>query len=210
MKADFWHERWETNQIGFHQDKPNPMLVEHFDRLALAGGARVFVPLCGKTLDIGWLRQRGCRVAGAELSEVAIRQLFEGLDLTPEITEAGGLTLFSAPGIDIWVGDIFDLTADRLGPVDAVHDRAALVALPPDMRPRYAAHVTAITARAPQLVISFEYDQSVMNGPPFSVDRDEVTRHYGGDYELTVLASHPVPGGLKGFCPADETVWLMR
>ena len=78
------------------------------------------------------------------------------------------------------------------------------------MRPRYAAHVTAITARAPQLVISFDYDQSVMNGPPFSVGRDEVTRHYGGDYELTVLGSHPVPGGLKGVCPANETVWLMR
>ncbi len=102
------------------------------------------------------------------------------------------------------------MTADVLGPVDAVYDRAALVALPEDLRPRYAAHVHAITGGARQLLICFEYDQSVMPGPPFSVDAAEVERVHSPRYRLTRLAAVPVEGGLKGRCPATETVWLLR
>lgn len=210
MDPNFWHARWESNQIGFHQPKANAMLVRHLDALGLAGGARIFLPLCGKTLDIGWLLSRGLRVAGAELSEIAVRQLFDDLGVTPRVSTLGALTLYRADGIDIFVGDMFDLTADALGPVDAVYDRAALVALPQEMRPRYAAHLAAITQKAPQFLITFEYDQSVMDGPPFSVVADEVERLYGRTYDLTSQDKAPVEGGLKGICPADETVWLLR
>jgi thiopurine S-methyltransferase len=210
MEADFWHDKWEANQIGFHKAEANPLLIAHFPALGLAKGARVFVPLCGKTLDIPWLLAQGMRVAGAELSTLAVEQLFEDMGVTPEVAEVGALKRYSAEGVDIYAGDIFDLTAAELGGIDAVYDRAALVALPDAMRARYAAHLAEITGRAQQLVICFEYDQSKMNGPPFSVSPAEVERVHGAQYSLTALHSGPMAGGLKGVVEAEETVWLLR
>jgi thiopurine S-methyltransferase len=210
MDADFWHQKWEKNDIGFHNSEANPLLVRHFGALALARGSRVFLPLCGKTLDIAWLLAQGYRVAGAELSRLAIEQLFAGLGVEPEIARAGGLQRYSARNIDIFVGDLFALSGDLLGPVDAVYDRAALVALPATMRDRYTAHLMGITGRAPQLLISYTYDQSLLEGPPFSISNEEVYRHYDGEYELELLESVDVPGGLKGKCAATENVWLLK
>lgn len=210
MKADFWHQKWEANQIGFHKAEANPLLVDHFPALGLATGARVFVPLSGKTLDIPWLLAQGMRVVGAELSALAVEQLFESMGVAPEVTKVGALRRYAAEGVDIYAGDIFDLTADSLGDVDAVYDRAALVALPDDMRARYALHLADITRRAQQLVICFEYDQSRMDGPPFSVSPAEVERVHGANYGRTSLHSGPMAGGLKGVVEAEETVWLLR
>jgi thiopurine S-methyltransferase len=210
MDANFWHQKWEKNDIGFHNSEANPLLVGYFKELALARGSRVFLPLCGKTLDIAWLLSRGYRVAGAELSKLAIEQLFAGLGAEPEITRVGDHDRYSAQGIDIFVGDIFALSGKILGPVDAVYDRAALVALPEAMRNRYTAHLMAITGKAPQLLISYEYDQSRLEGPPFSIRNAEVRRHYADNYDLALLASQDVPGGLKGQCAATENVWLLR
>lgn len=210
MDPDFWHRRWRENRIGFHQLTANAMLTRHIGALGLAEGARIFLPLCGKTRDIGWLIAQGFRVAGVELSRIAIEQLFRDLGLSPEITDMGALTRFSAENIDIFVGDIFALCPDILGPVDASYDRAALVALPAEMRPRYAAHMAGITGDAPQLLICFEYDQALMSGPPFSVDTEEVARLYGTYFTLTDHDAAPVAGGLKGICPAIERVWMLR
>ena len=210
MDASFWHEKWESNDIAFHQSQANPALVKHFDALSLVAGGRVFVPLCGKTLDIHWLLSQGFRVAGAELSPLAIDQLFAELWVEPAIATIGESRHYSAPDIDIFVGDIFALTRAILGPVDAVYDRAALVALPEAMRARYSAHLIDITHTAPQLLVCFEYDQRVMEGPPFSICRDEVKRQYGATYSVTPLACGSVSGGLKGICPAEETVWLLH
>ena len=209
MDANFWHERWDENRIGFHQEAANPLLVKNFKALALEDGARIFVPLCGKSLDIAWLLDCGHRVVGAELSRIAIEQLFNDLGVEPIITKVGDLERFSAPDLDIYVGDIFDLTADQLGPVDAAYDRAALVALPDDMRARYAKHLHSITGGARQLLICFEYDQSVMNGPPFSVSKAEIERVHGARYSVQELSRSALQGGLKGKFPAQETVWLL-
>jgi thiopurine S-methyltransferase len=141
---------------------------------------------------------------------VAVEQLFEDAGITPTRQERGALTLFTAPGIDIFVGDIFDLGPVDLGPVDACYDRAALVALSPQTRHRYAEHLTGLTGAAPQLLISFDYDQSAMDGPPFSVDETCIRRFYASAYDITLLADDPVIGGLKGRCPALETVWLLE
>lgn len=210
MDAEFWHERWRENRIGFHEGKANALLVAHFEKLSLDRGSRVFLPLCGKTRDIGWLMARGVRVVGAELSATATEQLFDDLGLEPEIADVGNLKRYGAEGIDIFVGDIFDLDARALGPVDAVYDRAALVALPEETRGRYAAHLAEISGAAPQLLISFDYDQSEMDGPPFSVPEDEIRRCYGARYEMTQIASVEVVGGLKGKCAALEQAWLLR
>lgn len=209
MDPDFWQARWACNQIGFHEGKPNSFLVKHFARLSLDPGARVFVPLCGKTRDISWLLSQGFSVVGAELSRIAVEQLFAELGVEPAIAPAGALTRFGGPGIDIFVGDIFDLTREALGPVDAVYDRAALVALPGAMRARYAAHLVDITGTAPQLLVCFVYDQSLVEGPPFSVPAETVEALYGATYRLALLESAPVPGGLKGKCEASEHVWLL-
>lgn len=213
MQAEFWHERWSTNQIGFHESVEHPLLVAHFAALGIAKPARVFLPLCGKTLDIDWLLARGYHVAGAELSQIAVEALFERLKLPPTIERPSGTTgdisRWSSPGLDVFVGDIFALAAGSLGRVDAVYDRAALIALPPDMRGRYAAHLDAITQGAPQLLITLAYDQAQMAGPPFSVDEAEVRRLYGAR-EPELLSSKELPGGLRSANPATESAWLLR
>jgi thiopurine S-methyltransferase len=210
MEADFWHEKWKQSEQGFHQSEPNALMVEYFSALGLAPGARVFVPLCGATIDIKWLLDQGHRIAGAELSETAIEQLFALLQLDPEIDRSGPLIRYSAENIDIWVGDIFDLTGDALGPVDASYDRAAVVALPDGMRERYVAHVAEITGRAPQIAITFDYDQAKMAGPPFAVPAGHVERLYTGLYEFRALERRVVQGKLKGQVEAMEIIWLLR
>lgn len=209
MDASFWHRKWAANEIGFHESMVNPLLLKYREALTLAQGSRIFLPLCGKSLDIHWLLSQGYRVAGAELSEIAIEQLFAELNLTPDISTVGELSHYSAKNLDIFVGDIFDLTGEVLGQVDAIYDRAALVALPQETRLRYSAHLTAISGLAQQLLICFEYDQSLQDGPPFSISDEEVRQHYGKLYALTLLARIDVPGGLKGKCPARENVWIL-
>ncbi len=210
MEAKFWLNRWQTNQTGWHEAAVNPLLITHFPSLNVPPGSRVFVPLCGKSLDLGWLLSRGYTVAGAELSELAVTQLFAELGIEPRITEVGKHKHFRGEKIDIYVGDLFDLSREILGPVDAIYDRAALVALPEAMRVHYTAHLKTITALAPQLVIGYEYDQTVVPGPPFSVTADKLHRHYSDNYNLTPLARIDVPGGLKGKCPATEHVWRLN
>lgn len=209
MDADFWHQQWENNDIAFHESKANPLLVKHFKELSLPSGSRIFIPLCGKTLDIFWLLSNGYSVAGAELSEMAIEQLFMDLGLEPKISRIGELTHYSAKNIDIFVGDIFDLTRTILGPVDAIYDRAALMALPEELRNRYTKHLTELTDKSPQLLICFLYDQSLMDGPPFSITDEEVNRHYGDNYDVNLIESKDVPGGVKGICAAKENAWLL-
>ncbi|MFK7849207.1 MAG: thiopurine S-methyltransferase [Rhodothermales bacterium] len=209
MDASFWFGKWERNEIGFHQPAPNPMLVNNFEALSLNKGDRVFIPLCGKTHDIGWLLSKGFRVAGVELSQVAIEQLFTSLSVTPEISKLDTLLHYSAPNIDIFVGDVFALSGEILGPVDAIYDRAALVALPKEMRMQYTPLLTNITNTASQLVVIYAYDQDVVPGPPFSITTDELTQHYKTIYDLKLLSSEAAPNGMKGLCPATESVWLL-
>lgn len=210
MQASFWRQKWEKNEIGFHLPDTNPLLVKHVSTLNLNQGARVFLPLCGKTLDIAWLLAQGYSVAGAELSRIAIEDLFNSLNLTPNIKTLGEVTQYSAANIDMFVGDIFNITPAMLGKVDAVYDRAALVALPSEMRKRYSAHIMALTNGAPQLLICFEYDQSLCTGPPFSISADELKHHYQANYSVTLLASEVLAGGLKGQYPATEHVWWLQ
>jgi thiopurine S-methyltransferase len=211
MDHDFWHGRWARNDIhGFHGPLPNALLVAHFPTLAVPAGGRVFVPLCGKTRDIHWLLAQGHRVVGAELSELAVRQLFSEVGFEPAVHQLGELSRYSGPGIDILVGDIFQVTRDLIGPVDAIYDRAALVALPESMRARYAEHVQAITDAVPQLLLCFVYDQTALAGPPFAIGDGEVQRHYASRYRPELLASEEMPDGLKGLRPVFENVWLLK
>lgn len=209
MEADFWHDRWHSGQTAFHESRANRLLTRHWDALTLTPSASVFVTLCGKAIDLWWLRDWGARVIGVELSEKAVAGFFEDAGVTPTREPAGALTRWVGGGVTVFVGDVFDLDARALGPVDAVYDRAALVALPQPLRRCYVAHVAAITARAPQLLITFVYDQASMDGPPFSIDAAEVAACHGATYTCTVLGTRDVPDGLKGKVAASETVWRL-
>ncbi|MCK0196559.1 thiopurine S-methyltransferase [Ancylobacter sp. 6x-1] len=206
MDEAFWQGKWQRGEIGFHAAAPNPLLTRNLPALGLAPGARLFLPLCGKSLDIHWLLAQGHAVAGAELSRLAVEQLFSELGVEPTIRAAGTLERFEAEGLTIFVGNIFDLDAARLEPVDAIYDRAALVALPETLRTLYAAHLVALTGGAAQMLVTYQYDQSRMSGPPFSVGPAEVGRHYDALYRLTLLEEAQVEGGLRGE-PARESVW---
>jgi thiopurine S-methyltransferase len=210
MEHDFWHSKWHKNEIGFHEPEGNALLVKYADTLLATTSPRVFVPLCGKTQDIHWLLANGCEVVGAELSEIAITQLFAELEIEPEITTLGSLKLFKNGPLSIFVGDIFDLTNETLGGITGIYDRAALVALPTELREKYAAHICDITECAPILLISFDYDQSVIPGPPFCVDETEVARLYNASYSITLLERELLEGGLKGKVAADSLVFNLK
>ena len=189
MKADFWHQRWQQNQIGFHQREINTHLQAFWDRLDLPAGCPVFVPLCGKSRDLLWLRSRGHRVLGVELSPIATRAFFDENRLEPVThTPAGPFERFEMDGITILCGDFFRLTADRLEGVCGVYDRASLVALPPPMRPDYARHLGAILPPdACLLLVTMEYPQQQMQGPPFSVGEAEVRQLFGDRFLIEPL-----------------------
>lgn len=210
MDTVYWHRKWQVDDIGFHEATANTLLLTYFKELSIPAGGRVFVPLCGKTRDIAWLASQGYRIAGVELSEVAVAQLFADIGLEPAIAVVGELKHYSATDLDIFVGDIFKLTGEMLGTVDAVFDRAALVALPEQMRFRYTRQIADITDDAPQLLITFEYDQTQMAGPPFSISGEEIGRHYGDNYQILSLASVDVVGKLKGQCVAKENAWRLQ
>lgn len=189
MQAAFWHERWQHNQIGFHLPATNPLLTSHWDSLGVATDSRVFVPLCGKSLDLLWLHTQGHSVVGAELSPLAVRDFFAENRLTPHTTQQGAFTRWESAGITLLQGDFFNLGAADLAGCTAVYDRAALIALPPPMRQQYAKHLHALLPHAPILLITLEYDQGEMQGPPFAVPEEEVQALYGANYNVDCLTA---------------------
>lgn len=209
MNPEFWHDRWTQREIGFNQSKPNPLLVKHFHSLNIRKGKRVFVPLTGKTIDVAWLLSQGFSVVGVELSETAVQELFEELSVNPKVTEIKDFKIYSADSIYIFVGDFFKLTIKLIGDIDAVYDRAALVALPEEMRKEYSSRLLEITKEAPQLLIVFEFDEKIASGPPFSITEKEIHQHYGTSYFVHLLENVDMPGGLKGQVKASENVWLL-
>ena len=169
MKAEFWLEKWESNEIGFHQETANEMLETWWPEVGAPEGGAVLVPLCGKSLDMCWLAERGHRVVGLEISPLACEAFFEGLKLKPRI-ETGALRCLSAGPYRILQGDFFAAGAEDVGPVSAFYDRAALVAMPPEMQPAYVRQLLRLLAPgAVGLINGLEYPPEVMDGPPFPI-----------------------------------------
>jgi thiopurine S-methyltransferase len=219
MEASFWHRRWQKNEIGFHESDGSYLLKKYFDRLSLSPSDRVFVPLCGKTRDIAWLLSKEISVLGIELNEQAIVQLFTELGVSPkraniEVSGQDNLqhfhhTFSNALTIDIYQGDFFALDAKLLGNIDAVYDRASLVALPKTMRENYTAHLQAISCQSQQLLICYEYEEGLIQGPPHSVDNDEVITHYQQSYKIENLHKDRVEGGFREQTDVFEAVYLL-
>lgn len=189
MERDFWLERWERGETGFHQDEINPYLLQHWPELHVAQGAEVFVPLCGKSLDMVWLREQEYFVLGAELSPIAVQDFFQEQGLTPDRVSGEKFDNYIADGVCLACGDFFDLRQEDLAQVRAVYDRASLVALPPEMRERYARHLVSILSPGTQiLLVTFDYPQAEMAGPPFAVSLTEVEALYRDYAGIRLLA----------------------
>lgn len=198
MNKDFWLERWERGEIGFHQDEINPYLRQYWPELRVARGSEVFVPLCGKSRDMLWLCELGHAVLGVELSDIAVQAFFRENGQVPHCVAAGKFECCEAQNIRILCGDFFDLGKNDLAKVGAVYDRASLIALPPEMRERYAHHLVSILPPGTQiLLITLDYPQQEMSGPPFAVSAGEVEalyREHAGVRllaQLDVLAQNP-------------------
>ena len=197
MEEAFWNDRWREGKIGFHEGRPNAFLERHVERLG--AHRRVLVPLCGKAEDLAFLAACGHEVVGVELVEAAARAFFDEHRIVPTVGRRGEHIAYTAGAITILAGDFFAVPPALAGPIDAVYDRAALIALPPELRARYVPHLrTLVAPRSPCLLITLEYEQSRADGPPFAVFEPELRTLYG----------QPAPGDrlgieLLGEGPAD-------
>ncbi|OWP52187.1 thiopurine S-methyltransferase [Pseudomonas nitroreducens] len=216
MQHEFWQSRWARNEIGFHQQSVNPGLQRHWPNLGLPEESQVLVPLCGKSLDMLWLAQWGYRVLGVELAERAAVDFFAELGVVPQITEEGALRRYSYERLEILQGDFFDVTAGQVAGCGGLYDRAALIALPPDLRADYAAHLQRILPHPVRgLVVTLEYPQAQMDGPPFAVLAAEVRELFVEGWEvgeverLDVLAESP-KFLKRGVSHLDEVVFTLR
>jgi thiopurine S-methyltransferase len=188
MDPTFWRERWQNKDIGFHQPDIHALLQMNWPRLGTASGSKVFVPLCGKSLDMVWLTEQGHHVVGAELSDIAIDEFFAERGLKPQVRGAGNFVVKSAGPYELWCGDIFELPPDAVAGVAGVYDRAALVAFPPDLQERYADKLKELlSAAVPVLLVTLDYDAERMTGPPFSVPRAQVDRLFAESHAITEL-----------------------
>ncbi|PLT22113.1 thiopurine S-methyltransferase [Psychrobacter sp. MES7-P7E] len=227
MNPEFWQKRWQEGRIGFNQSAVNPLLTEYIDHLDLAAGNRVFVPLCGKSIDMVWLATQGYDVVGVELVETAVQEFFAEQNIEPTVyQQADNPTMkyyqgqLSGQTITLWVADIFALTFEDIGFIDAVYDKAALIALPDDMRVRYSEQVRKLSSDTskvnganneitPQLLLTLNYDQRKKNGPPFSINGEQLEQYYSAHYQISELASVPSSIGSAPDITVTEQVWLL-
>ena len=189
MQPEFWIDRWREGSTHFHQNRVTPLLQKYWPTLGLAPGTRVLVPLCGKTLDMVWLAEAGFDVLGVELAELAVEQFFDEQQLTPVVHTSAAGRHYKAGPIEIICGDIFNVDARVLGSCGGVFDRAALVALPIDMRARYVDHVYGqLPAPYRGVLITLDYDQNQMDGPPFAVPDAEVQSLFGSHSTAQIIS----------------------
>ncbi len=203
MEPQFWHDRWRNGQIGFHQPSPDRSLVRHWpamnlgrasaSRSAAAAARPVFVPLCGKSVDLLWLRDQGHMVSGVELSATALEAFCAENGVPARRRVQADFDLYEADHLNLFRGDFFQLTPSILGRAAAVYDRAALISWAAELRPAYADRIAALTGPGtPMLLITLEYPQAQMPGPPFSVARDEVERLYSRSFEIREISRQDI------------------
>lgn len=193
MQPEFWLDRWRTAQIGFHQAAADRHLKAYWPQLKLPAKSPVFVPLCGKSLDLMWLRDRGHSVKGVELSPVALESFVmeHGIPARRRMLES--FDVYESDGFTLYCGDFFKLTPALLGSVSAVYDRAALISWEPAARESYVEHLTSLTARGTQtLLIAVEFPPEQMKGPPFPLTREAIDNLYAANYSIEELGREEI------------------
>lgn len=213
MQHEFWKQRWEQGQIGFHMPVHNPRLERWWPELGVDPDVAVLVPLCGKSLDLSWLAQRGHPVVGVELSELACVAFFKEQGLVPAVDQEGLFRRYRSGDITVLEGDFFLLPPEPT--YGAVYERASLIALPPSMREGYANKLIAVTAPgAKVLLVTLDYPEGEKQGPPFNVSGDEVRALYGADFSVRHLETTDIlaqdPARYPGMTRVVEEVWLLE
>ncbi|PNH89480.1 thiopurine S-methyltransferase [Vibrio diazotrophicus] len=210
---EFWHSKWASNQIGFHLDDVNPLLIEHWHRTEPKREEKIFVPLCGKSEDLVWLATKHNQVHGVELSSIAVRSFFAEHFYTPLVIQLNAHhELYQFDELSIYTGDYFTAPVETY---DIVYDRAALVALPEEMRKEYVERLKSLLNPGGRiLLVTLDYEQHEMAGPPFSVPQDEIEQLFA-EFSVERLhqdsanAQHP-KRAKKGLSRFAEEVWLIK
>jgi thiopurine S-methyltransferase len=193
MRHEFWLERWRDGRIAFHQPRVDVDLIGHWADLGLNVKCPVFVPLCGKSLDLLWLRDRGHPVIGVELSTIAVEAFCVENGIDARRRTMPGFDCYQTPDLELLCGDFFDLTPALLANVGAVYDRAALISWNEALRQPYVEHLAALTGPGTEtLLITLEYDQDQTAGPPFSVPAAEVDRLYSRHHAVRELSRQDI------------------
>jgi len=189
MHPEFWHLRWRENRIGFHRSDVNPLLLRFFPPLVSAP-LRIFAPLCGKSVDLAWLVSQGHDVVGVDVSEIAVRAFSTEQGIALESESDPPFKVYRGKSLTYYVGDFFDLQPASTGKFQWIYDRAALIALPPETRSGYAQRLKSFLEPGGSIfLITVEYDQTRMDGPPFSVPESEVNSLYS-DSKIEKLFTH--------------------
>jgi len=216
MDAKFWLERWENSETGFHREDANANLRRFWPRLNLPPKSTVFVPLCGRSSDMPLLAQNGHKIIGVELSDIAIKMFFEKQNLAPDIRQQDGFDIWSAGPYELWVGDMFKLPGQLINNCSAVYDRASLVAFPREMQKDYSKLLAAhLAGQAQILLVSLSYDQTEMEGPPFSTPADRIEDLFQSSFDIKAL-DHAMTleenGNLKkrGLTSLTESCYLLK
>ncbi len=184
---EYWHNRWDTLQLGWHRDEFNDLLEKHWFSINPPKDCEVLVPLCGKSLDMIWLAKQGYKVVGLELVQKAIETFFQENNLESSIITVDKHTKYSSPPFTIYQGDIFDLQNGMIQ-ADAWYDRAAMVALPNSVREQYVKQIYNQTKPgAVGLLITFSYPEDEMEGPPFSLPDQAVMDYFSNGFEVECL-----------------------
>ncbi len=216
MEPSFWHDKWASQQIGFHLGEVNPLLSKYWPTLELTKEHQVFVPLCGKSVDLCYLAEQGHEVIGCELNQSAVEQFFSDNQLDVTVTEVGEHQCYQTEQVTLYQGDIFSLSAAPFENVSAFYDRAALIALPEEMRRQYAQQLAnLIPTKSVGLLITIDYPQQTLSGPPFAVSYDWVMEYLGNHFDVTRLGSedilHESPRFIKNGVPwLTESVYRLQ
>lgn len=187
MEHEYWNNKWENNDIQFHLPETNTLLIKYS---SLFPKGKIFVPLCGKSLDMKWLLSQGYEIIGVELSEIACRAFFAENNLSFSLKKQGSFTIFKGDNIEIWCGDIFQLPIEVFTNLTAIYDRAALIALPEEIRISYVEFIKKLSrslSRISILFLTIEYEQNLLQGPPFSIVESDVQQLYADTFNITKL-----------------------
>lgn len=188
MEIEFWKQRWIDDQTGFHLDEVNPYLTDYWSALNLSPNSTVLVPMCGKSLDMRWLVAQKFKVLGVECSEKAVDEFFAEQNINQKVDSYNGYSRHSTDSYNLLLGDFFKLDKEMLSEVKAVYDRASLVALPEQMRQKYAELlVNELPDKVTMFLVTVDYNQSLMTGPPFSITDEEVQSLYSDHFEIKIL-----------------------
>lgn len=217
MEISYWQSRWNKDKTGWHMDDVYPLLPEFWPYLNLSPGAVVLVPLCGKSLDMLWLAEQGCRVIGIEVSEKAVQDFAKNHLETFSRYSSHGFQVIKSNKITVWQGDFFKFPPGSTEAIDLIYDKAALVAFPPDKREAYAKKIIELCSENTRVLLqTFEYNQQEMSGPPFAVFRQEVQSLYKEKFDIIKLLQEAKPDLLSEFelrglrTYIDEILYILK